>query len=144
MKSDRAVAMLRLASALVVGLCSTLLFLAAPQGGLLRILAFVGWAVAIGWFLAWRRHLKLRPSSTQWALQLNEEGLAIEKKSSTITVPWAQIEAIDVDEERLTVVLSRTGADPVPIEPCWGGLGLYDLHGLLQAHRQGAITSRHG
>ena len=140
---DRAVARLRLSSAIVVALCATAVLIAAPNT-LVKILAIVGWLVAIGWAFAWLRFRKRQPATPRFGLTLSPEGLALRHSSTTIDLAWSQVTQIEVDEERLNVRLTQQQGPDIAIEPLFGGLGVYALSQLLEQYRNGAQSPKDG
>ncbi len=70
------------------------------------------------------------------ALELGERGVDIPRPDgSTSHVAWTELRRIEIDHERLLVVLRLEGEREVEIEPSFGGLGLDALARRIEAHR---------
>jgi hypothetical protein len=50
-------------------------------------------------------------------------------------VPWSAVTGVEVDEDRLVVLVHRMGGDPVVIEPVYDGISVYDLAALFERCR---------
>ncbi|MCS6797588.1 MAG: hypothetical protein NZ898_03495 [Myxococcota bacterium] len=78
---------------------------------------------------ALRRH-----ASTSW-LEVDADGIVLARGERRERVRWAELRAIEVDEERLTVRLWLHGGGCLPLEPCYASLGAYDLARVLERAR---------
>ena len=127
----RSEALLRRTGAVVVSAGAAWVLLASPG---LRLGALA--VAALGIAGMWLR--RARPQHAAGvALRLEPGGLALGPPDAEPT-PWAEILAIDVDEDRLTVRIDRRGAPPLHLEPSWGGLSVYALADAVRAARQAA------
>lgn len=119
----------------------------------------VGALFAIGWMARGAR----RRDPTAWLLELSPERLRLQQGPRGRTVDWARVRAVEVDEERLAVRVvvdplpkdrpragpaasssppppaadgGRDDGDPrdLVIPPEYGGLGVYELAGRLEAY----------
>ncbi len=75
-------------------------------------------------------------------LELGEDHLALVDGPSTRSLPLASIAAVELDDDRLVVVLRLHGGEPWLLEPRYRGIGLRELaqrvHRAVQAQREGA------
>jgi hypothetical protein len=138
--AERSTARLRQAAALVVGGAGSWLALAqgtlaAGAVGALALLAGVAW-----WGRA-RGQKRRAAHASATALVLDDNGFELTSSAKpTIRVLWGEVEAIQVDEERLGVVVQRRNAPTVTVEPVYRGLSLYDLEVILAEHRRRAFS----
>jgi hypothetical protein len=73
------------------------------------------------------------------ALELDGEGLSIPRADGETTrIAWRELERVEIDHERLLVVLQLRDRGEVEIEPTFGGLGLDGLARRIEARRSGA------
>lgn len=140
--ATRGVGRLRLVGALVV-FPSSLIF---GMGGepLHYTLAGLGVLVSIGWTAAWARSRRAIAGAGERFLDLSGDALSVVEGEQRTEVPWSSVVTIDVDEERLVVVVERQTEAPLRIEPVWGGLGVYELRDRLQATASGARRADDG
>lgn len=70
------------------------------------------------------------------ALELDGEGLSIPRAEGEPTrVTWSALDRVEIDHERLVVVLRLGDDSEVEIEPAFGGLGLDELARRIEACR---------
>ncbi len=56
---------------------------------------------------------------------------------SVTWIPWCEVCDIDVDEERLDIVLTRSSGERLRLEPRYPGIAIHDLmHTLRNAWRE--------
>jgi hypothetical protein len=133
-RADADVASLR---ALAIG---TVVIGAALLAGLAQ--AWWAYAVALGSLVAvrfWARQVSgaraRAPQLEGRALVLSDEGVEIPRAAGeTSRVRWTELERVEIDHDRLLVVL-RTRDAEIEVEPCFGGLGLDELARRLDARR---------
>jgi hypothetical protein len=103
--------------------------------GWLIILA--AWGIAAGWVRAWRGTQKRLARAPEYYLALEPEGLHMALETGSVWVPWEDVTAVEVDEERLVVVVHRRGARPLQVPPVWRDAGLEEIRSALE----GAVRS---
>jgi len=64
---------------------------------------------------------------------LDLTGITLHDGPRTTRVLWTDVAAVVVDEDRIVVNVMRSQGEPLPIEPIFGGLGVYDLRDTIQA-----------
>ncbi len=133
--TERSVSNLRLAAAVLAGLGAVAMLLSTLPFAMLLI-AVLGLLVSAGW-IAKSRSLKKRALvPEQHFLALYERGLLLGECESQTWVPWAQVTHIDVDDERLDIVLEQGAKEPARLEPRYPGVEIYELmHRLRNAWR---------
>lgn len=77
------------------------------------------------------------------AIELDGEGLAIPRADGETTrITWRDLDRVEIDHERLLVVLRTRDGSETEIEPTFGGLGLDALARRIEAARSGARRSQ--
>jgi hypothetical protein len=136
----RAVGRLRLAAAIVV-LIGSIWIVAMGPGLLGWTMVAVAWLSATFWIVAFRRSRREAAGPARHYLDLGDDGLRLAEGGEPRFVPWSEVTRVDVDEERLMVVVERQGAEPLRIEPVYRGAGVHDLAEALSAR---CATARRG
>jgi hypothetical protein len=134
----RAEALLRVVASVIALLaaCATLLG-SLPIGAFL--VALTGGLVGLAWFFAAKRGLKRSAQAGNFSLTVHPRGLVFCEGTTRAVLPFAEITAIYVDEDRLDVVIERTSGEPVRIEPRYPGVEIHELmHRLRNAWRGGS------
>jgi len=91
--------------------------------------------------LAARRRLR---DASRWRLVLGPEGLSLIEGARERRVAWEDVAAIETDDDRLVVEIRlRNEAEPLVVEPRYGGLGVVDLEAAILAAREQAAASAH-
>lgn len=71
------------------------------------------------------------------ALELDDDGLSLPRASGETTrVAWRDLARVEIDHDRLVVVLRKKDETEIEIEPCFGGLGLEALAARIEARRR--------
>ena len=128
-------AQLRLAAAVVAAFAG--IWLAWVEHGVwMRLTALVSVVFAARW--AWG-FLKLRAARVaQHAdahfLEITSQHVTLARGAQPRVIPFAQVDRIELDEDRLVAVLHLHSGDELAIEPVYGGLGLRDLAETLQRY----------
>ncbi len=115
---------------------------AAVLAGLAR--AWWAYLVAVGSLIAVRfwamRVTTAAHEQTQLAdraLELDAVGIAIPRVSGEVTrAAWSEIERVEIDHDRLLVIVRQKDGVEVEIEPTFGGLGLEGLAQRIDAARR--------
>ena len=71
-------------------------------------------------------------------LDIGPDGLTIAFGDTMAEVRWTEVEAIELDEERLLIVVRRAEGDAVEIPPVWEGVGLDELYSRIEGTWDGA------
>jgi hypothetical protein len=130
----------------VLRLMASIVALAAALAALLGslpigafLIALTGVLVGFAWFFAARRGLKRSQHASDFTLDVYARAFALREGGTLVIVPFAEITRIDVDEERLDVVIERTSGAPLRIEPRYPGVEIHQLmHRLRNAWRRGS------
>jgi hypothetical protein len=127
----RQAAWLRMLAALLSAL-SSLWLLAVTESWWLRAVALAGLAFAALWARAQRRVLGAEVSRvSRDYLELGEHHLAIVQQGQARSLSLASVRRIELDDDRLEVVLHLDSGEQLRLEPRYRGVGLRDLGKLL-------------
>jgi len=74
-------------------------------------------------------------------LELTHHGIKVREQGRELTLPWAEIVRVAIDQDRLTLALLRTTGEIVHIEPRYSGVTLEDLCTAASALHSSAQTS---
>lgn len=139
-RAEREIAGLRLGSAILLLPVSVyVLAVDAPMGA--KTLAVVGLFGSLIWSLSWvrsRRHLR---DAERHYLSLSEDGLTLCLGGDERSVAWASVRDVDVDEDRLVIVVSLDDGQRLDVPPGWEGIGLDGLRDLLEEHARSARSA---
>lgn len=135
-RGERSAAKLRIAAALVVVVASVWL-LALPYP-VPRAFAVAGLLFSALWLARSLRQQAEVRDPAQHYLELSPEFLLLRSGAAQDRVPWPEVAALAVDEERLLLRVARRRGPPLEIEPRYQGLGLHALHAAVEAARQRA------
>ncbi|UJR80551.1 hypothetical protein [Sandaracinus amylolyticus] len=95
------------------------------------LFSIVGLAACAAWVaLVGRSRRRARGNVS---LRLEPDALRFVDGATTIELPWSEITAVEVDEDRLDVRVARHDADPLRIEPMFRGASVYDLADAISA-----------
>jgi hypothetical protein len=125
-QSERGAALLRIAAALIVAVSATWL-LALPYA-VPRAVAVAGLVFAILWIGRSLRVTGRTPDPAEHYLELTAGALCLREGTTFERVPWLDIAALSLDEDRLLVRVMRTQGPPLEIEPRYRGVGLHALY----------------
>lgn len=104
--------------------------------GLLGTLFSLVWAAMIA---------KARKRNKQHvALRLTPDALVYEDGGRGSEIAWADVRAVEVDEERLVVQVDRSEGEPVLLESMFRGVGVYDIADAVRAAWLAAVPARSG
>lgn len=142
---ERAVARLRFGAAMAVIVAGAMLW-QFDLGGVANAAVGLAGLAALGWLFVVRRSLRRLPDQERWSLTCAGTELIL-LQEETQRIPWANIDRIDADEERLVVSVQAEGTS-LQLSPVWcgdnGRLGLHELATLLEAQRQRALSASEG
>jgi hypothetical protein len=108
---------------------------------LLHSLAAAGLIFATLWVVLARRSMKQLADAELHYLDIGDLTLQVRTGAQLQTLAWSDVEAVEIDEDRLVVLLRVRGAKPLAIEPMYGGLTLTELGMTLQRARQSSLAS---
>lgn len=102
---------------------------------LLRVLAIAGIVFAVIWVALTRRHLTQLAHAADHYLDISPAGLTIQSGAQVRSVAWSDIDAVEIDEDRLAVRLRVQHGSAIAIEPQYGALGLRELAEMIERAR---------
>jgi hypothetical protein len=91
---------------------------------------------AVRFVAGYRKARRLDPNDAHY-LEITPEHLILAQGAHRRTVPFAQLDRIELDEDRLAVVLCLGTGEALTVEPVYGGLGLLELGETLQRYARG-------
>ena len=130
-RAERDVARLRLAGAITCGLGAASIAVLQPTriGFAAVVLAALA---SLGWTVSFVRARRRRAVPTAYTLTLRDAGLELREGPRTAYIAWEEVRAVEVDEDRLVVLVSRRdGAPPLVLEPRYEGTSVYTLCELV-------------
>jgi hypothetical protein len=107
---------------------------------LLRILAVAGLVFAVVWVGLARRSVRQLASAADHYLDIGDRGLTLKAGAQSRSLAWSEVDAVEIDEDRLVVRVRVRGADSLIVEPQYGELGLRELAEAIERGRVHAGT----
>jgi hypothetical protein len=111
---------------------------------LLRALAVSGVVFAAIWVVLARRSVRQLLRAGDHYLDIGAGGFTLMSGAEQRFVAWSDLDAVEIDEDRLVVRLRVRGADSLIVEPQYGELGLRELAATIErgrvAHQPGLDT----
>lgn len=104
----------------------------------LRAFALAGVTFGALWLLSARRGAAQLQTASEHYLDIGQEALQVCSGPGHRTLPWSEILAVEIDEDRLVTVLRLRGGDTLAIEPQYGQLALEALAERLERARKQA------
>jgi len=130
---EQATAQLRLAAAVLAGVAG--IWLAwVEQSMWLRITALASAAFAARWIAGFRKTQRTARAAAAHFLEITTQRVTLAAGTHQRSVPFDRVQRIELDEDRLTVVMRMTDGEELVIEPVYGGLGLRELGETLQRY----------
>jgi hypothetical protein len=126
---DRDEARLRVVAAVVCSVGAGLYALAAP-GPFSIVVSLAVLAASYTWTR--RANLTAARTAADVSLALTPTGPAHTPAPET---PWSATTGVEVDEDRLVVLVHRSTGDALVIEPVYDGISVYDLAALVERCR---------
>jgi hypothetical protein len=102
---------------------------------LLRATALAGVVFATIWVTLARRSVRQLAVAGDHYLDIGANGFTLMAGAQSHFAAWADIEAVEIDEDRLVVRLRVRGADSLIVEPQYGELGLRELAATIERWR---------
>jgi len=133
-RGERAVYGLRLGAAALTFLGSLWLALLGPST-LGWVVVGLGILATVGWVVSFERARRRDHDRHRYYLDLAGDRLTLAEGAELHTIPWNRIVEVNVDEDRLAVVVTQDGGAPLRIEPRYGALGIYELAERLRLAR---------
>ncbi len=121
--AEKAVARLRLFGGLAVLACVAFLGSAAGSVGVVLLVVFA--LIALAWIAFASATLRRVEEKAGWKLALTEGHVTIEDRESSV-IPYAEIHDIDVDDEKLELVISGSFGTR-RVKPIFAGVALPEL-----------------
>ena len=138
--AELSLARLRLVTA-SVALMASIAVLLSKVPVTIFLVALVGVLVSVAWIRQGLTARKRAARPSQYFLELYARGLAIGEGARVQWLPWGEVCDIDVDEERLDIVLKARAGEPVRLEPRYPGIAIHDLMATLRNAWRGATDS---
>jgi predicted RNA-binding protein len=128
-------ARLRLSAAAIAG--GAALWLAWVETSLwLRAAALVSLLFAVRFIASYRKVRRLAPNASAHYLEITTERVTLADGAGQRSIPFEQVTRIELDEDKIAVVLRAGEAEALSVEPVYGGLSLRDLAETLYRYRQ--------
>jgi hypothetical protein len=129
--SERAHARLRLAAAVISLIAGVWLFWVGDQWWL-RVTGLASVAFALRWISAYRTTTARGHQALAHYLEISADGVTLATGTNVQSVARNDVRAVELDDDRLLVVLRLNDGRELAIEPSYGGLGLRELGDTLQ------------
>jgi hypothetical protein len=97
-----------------------------------RVFALAGFVFAAAWFVRAMRASKTQRRPTEHYLELRPDALCVRAGAAEQIVPWHEITAIAIDDDRLQVIVERQNCAALVLEPQYRGLGLRPMAEAVQ------------
>jgi hypothetical protein len=134
-ESEQSSARLRLGAAAIALLAGAwLAWVAAGSSAWLGVVALASVAFALRWVFGYRKVKRMTSRAAAHYLEITSERVTLATGVEHRSIPRESISRIELDDDRLVVVLRLTTGEELAIEPIYGGLGLRDLGETLQRY----------
>jgi hypothetical protein len=137
--AERSVARFRLVSAFVV-LPASIYVLARPSPLPAKTFAVLGVLACLGFVASFFRARARIRGRDAFHLDLADDGMTLCLGAAPTYVAWSEIVDVDVDEDRLMVVMRLRDGRFVDVPPSWEGVGLYELAASLRERKGRCIA----
>jgi hypothetical protein len=105
---------------------------------LLRVLALAGLVFAAIWLRSTRRTATQLTRVEDHYLDIGPDGLTLQAGPDSRSIAWSEIDAVEIDEDRLVVQLRLRSSGSLAVEPHYGALGLRELAETIERARADA------
>lgn len=139
-RGERGVARLRSAAALLALAGALALFLARVPVVVFMVAVLAAF-ISLAWLVQAKKARRRAHDPERHYLAVHARGLCVADGPSETWQPWDQVTEVDVDEERLDIVLSRRGLPPLRVEPRYPGVAIHDLMRTLRNAWRGSLDS---
>jgi hypothetical protein len=110
-------------------------WIAAMSPGLLGwFVAIIAWLISLFWVVAYRSSLKAVQRDQGNGVLLNKAGVQWCKRGETLSLPWESISVVEIDEDRLILVLKTEDGRTHSLEPHYQGLSVYEMANRVHLH----------
>lgn len=137
--AERSVARLRLFGAAVALVMGTALAIGGA-GSVGWTLIALTWLVGLGWIGAWFAARRKTRRADAWFVELGD-ALRVALGREPVVVAWNDVRTVDVDEDRLDVLVRHAGGD-LRVPSVWKGVGPHELAKQLRAAHEASLQSR--
>jgi len=139
-RDQRALAYVRTGAALLAILGAGVMFLGTMTVPVFLI-ALLGLLISVAWLRQAGRLRRSAAAPVPGSLTVYRDGYAVREHDRNEFVGWSDVEKIDVDEERLDIVVTKRDASTLRIEPRYAGVDLYELVHTLDNARASAQSA---
>ena len=102
----------------------------------LRVAALVSLLFAARFIASYRKVRRLAPAASAHYLEITMDRVTLADGAGERSVPFERITRIELDEDKIAVVLRAGETEELSVEPLYGGLGLRELAGTLHRYHQ--------
>ena len=128
---ERSVGRLRLAAAVLASLGAIAMLLSSLPFVIMMV-AVLALLVSAGWIAKARSSERRARTSEDHFLALYSRGFELGEGPARTWIAWERVTHIDVDEERLDIVVELQDRDPLRLEPRYPGVEIYQLMDTLR------------
>ena len=125
-ENERSVGYMRLGGAFLVFLMG-LILISRGTGPVGWVIIAATWIIGVLWLFSSRASLRRASQKNQYYVELGPLGLELCMHGTSRHVQWAQIDNIELDEEKLVIWITCHNGQQLRIDPIWQGIGLYEL-----------------
>jgi hypothetical protein len=142
-RDQRALAHVRTVSALLATAGAVGMLLGKLSLPLLLV-ALLGLLISLAWLGQARRLRRAAQDERPASLTVFQAGFAVCEREREDWLAWSEVARVEVDEERLDVVVTKQDGSILRIEPRYAGVDLYELvHTLDNARASAQSASGH-
>jgi hypothetical protein len=102
----------------------------------LRVTALVSLLFAARFIASYRKVKRVSKTASSHYLEITTERVTLAHGAEQQSIPFERVTRIELDEDKIAVVLRAGDAEELSVEPLYGGLGLRELADTLHRYRQ--------
>lgn len=102
----------------------------------LRVLALVSLLFAARFIASYRKVQRTATNTAAHYLEITTERVTLAEGAVQRSIPFERVTRIELDEDKIAVVLRADDAEELSVEPVYGGLGLRELADTLHRYSQ--------
>lgn len=102
----------------------------------LRVFALVSLLFAARFIASYQKVRRVARAASAHYLEITTEGVTLADGAGERSVPFERVTRIELDEDKIAVVLRAGETEELSVEPVYGGLGLRELAETMQRYRQ--------
>jgi hypothetical protein len=102
----------------------------------LRVAALVSLLFAVRFIASYRKVKRLAANTSAHYLEITTERVTLAEGAGQRTIAFERVTRIELDEDKIAVVLRAGDTEELSIEPIYGGLGLRELADTLHRYSQ--------